>query len=49
MWGWHAKKYVNKVEMMHESKRIGKAPSLHPFHTKTMPCTYVYDTIISLY
>ena len=33
--GWHAKKYANKVGMMHESKgqRIGKAPSLHLFHT----------------
>ena len=35
MKGWHPKKYANKVGMMHESKgqRIGKAPSLHPFHT----------------
>ena len=35
MKGWHAKKYANKVEMMHESKdqHIGKAPSLHLFHT----------------
>ena len=31
----YAKKYANKVGMMHESKgqRIGKAPSLHLFHT----------------
>ena len=32
----HAKKHANKVGMMHdESKgqRIGKAPSLHLFHT----------------
>ena len=31
-----AKKYANKVGMMHESmqrSRIGKAPSLHLFHT----------------
>ena len=29
MYGWHAKKYANKVGMMHESKsqHIGKAPS----------------------
>ena len=35
MQGWHAKKYANKVGMMHESKgqHIGKAPSLHLFHT----------------
>ena len=33
--GMHAKKYANKVGMMHESKgqHIGKAPSLHLFHT----------------
>jgi len=33
MLGWHAKKYANKVGMMHESKGqcIGKAPSLHIF------------------
>ena len=31
----HAKKYANKVGIMHESKgqHIGKAPSLHLFHT----------------
>ena len=31
----HAIKYANKVGMVHESKgqRIGKAPSLHLFHT----------------
>ena len=35
MQGWYAKKYANKVGMMHESKgqRIGKAPSLQFFHT----------------
>ena len=35
MKGWHAKKYANKVEMMHESQgqHIGKALSLHVFHT----------------
>ena len=33
--GWHAKKNANKVAMMHKSKDqcIGKAPSLHLFHT----------------
>ena len=32
---WHAKKYANKVGIIHESKgqHIGKAPSLHRFHT----------------
>ena len=31
----HAKKYANKVGMMHKNKgqRIGKAPFLHLFHT----------------
>ena len=31
----HAKKYPNKVGMIHESKgqQIGKAPSLHLLHT----------------
>ena len=40
MQGWHAKKYANKVGMMHESKgqRIGKAPSLHLFHTTVRQC-----------
>ena len=36
MLGWYAKKYANKVGMMHESKlgqHIGNAPSLHLFHT----------------
>ena len=35
MWGWYAKKYANKVGMMNESEgqHIGKAPSLHLFHT----------------
>ena len=33
MWGLHAKKYANKVGIMHESKgqHIRKAPSLHSF------------------
>ena len=33
MYGWHAKKYENKVGMMHGSKgqHIGKAPALHLF------------------
>jgi len=33
-------KYANKVRMMHESKgqRIGKAPSLHLFHTTVRQC-----------
>ena len=32
---WHAKKYANKVGMMHETKgqHIGEASSLHLFHT----------------
>ena len=37
----HAKKHANKVGMMHdESKgqRIGKAPSLHLFHTTVRQC-----------
>ena len=35
MWRWHAQKFANKMGMMHESKGqcIGKAPSLHLFHT----------------
>ena len=36
----HATKYANKVGMMHESKgqHIGKAPSLHLFHTTVRQC-----------
>ena len=39
MLGWHAKNYANKVGIMHESKGqcIGKAPSLHLFHTTVRP------------
>ena len=41
------KSMQNKVGMMHESKgqRIGKAQSLHLFHTKTTPCTYTFMTL----
>ena len=37
---WHAKKYASKVGVMHESKgqHIGKAPSLHLFHTTVRQC-----------
>ena len=40
MQGWHAKKYTNKVGMMHQSKgqRIGKAPFLHLFQTTVLAC-----------
>ena len=40
----HAKKYANKVGMMHESKgqHIGKAPSLHLFHTAFRQCMGVF-------
>ena len=42
--GWHAKKYSNKVGIMHESKgqHIGKAPSLHLFHTAVRQCMGVF-------
>ena len=36
-----AKKYANKVGMMHDeskSQHIGKAPSLHLFHTTVRQC-----------
>ena len=41
---WHAKKYANKVGIMHESKgkHIGKAPSLHLFHTAVRQCMGVF-------
>jgi len=31
--------------MKAKGQRIGKAPSLHLFHTKTMPCTYTFMTL----
>ena len=44
MQGWHAKKDANKVGMVHESngQRIGKAPSLHLFHTTGRQCMGVF-------
>ena len=38
------RKYANKVEMLHESKgqHIGKAPSLHLFHTTVRQCMGVF-------
>ena len=37
---WHAKKYANKVGMMHEinGQHIGKAPSLRLFRTTVRLC-----------
>ena len=37
----HAKKHANKVGMMHDESKgqhIGKAPSLHLFHTTVRQC-----------
>jgi len=45
------KRYANKVGMMHESKgqRIGKAPSLHLFHTTVSAWKLLGSYLIATY